>query len=378
MKTFTLPDLGEGLPDAIIREWYVKPGDEVTTDQPMVAMETAKALVDVPAPFDGKIERLFGDEGDTIETGNPLVGFEGEADSAAPSDSGTVVGAIEASDAVLAENAGGVAIQASPTTRIKATPAVRALAKRLGVDLAHIQPAGERITAAEVEAAVGKSQSTTPPKTELPADMQALSPVKRAMVLSMSQSHAHVVPITLTEDADVSHWDKTTDITVTILRAIAHACAAEPVVNAAFNGEAMAFKLNDNVNIGIAVDTAHGLFVPVLKNVNTREDADLRTQINRYKEQAASKSIPQQDLHGATIILSNFGTIAGRYATPGVVPPMVAIVGLGKTREAVVARDGEMVIRKVLPISLSVDHRLVTGGEAARFLHAFIMGLQEK
>ena len=108
MKLFKLPDLGEGLPDAIIREWHVKVGDEVKTDQPIVAMETAKALVDVPAVFDGKIEKLFGDVGDTIETGQPLIGFEGEGEAEEAKDAGTVVGAIEESEAVLKESAVGI------------------------------------------------------------------------------------------------------------------------------------------------------------------------------------------------------------------------------------------------------------------------------
>lgn len=144
MKIFHLPDLGEGLPDAIIREWYVKEGDEVKTDQPIVSMETAKALVDVPAPFDGKIEKLFGQADDTILTNHPLIGFEGEADNQEKTygtnntentDAGTVVGNIEVSDQVLSENATGVQVQQT-NSLYKATPAVRMLAKQLGVNLA--------------------------------------------------------------------------------------------------------------------------------------------------------------------------------------------------------------------------------------------------
>lgn len=373
MKIFKLPDLGEGLPDAIIREWHVKVGDEIKTDESMVSMETAKALVEVPAPFDGKVEKLFGDVDDTIETGQPLIGFEGEREAEEEKDAGTVVGAIEESEAVLQESATGVAVRKT-ASGLKATPAVRALAKRLGVDLSILTPkGGDRITADEVKQAAGGATKSTSAK---PTDMEEMSPVRKAMVLSMAQSHREVVPVTLSDEIDISVWKGKDNITIRIIRAVQNACDKEPMLNATFNGEHMAYRFNKHVNLGLAVDTKHGLYVPVLKNIAEQSDEQLRENINRFKQQAEDKTIPQDDLHGGTIILSNFGTIAGRTANPIILPPMTAIVGIGKLYEGIVAVNSKPEVRPVLPLSVTVDHRAVTGGELARFLRAMMDSLE--
>lgn len=369
MKIFRLPDLGEGLPDAEIREWYIKEGDTVKTDQPLVAMETAKALVDVPAPHDGIIEKLFGAAGDTIHTGDPLIGFEGEGDDDEHhrKDSGTVVGAIAVSDEIIADDTYG----AGSTDEHSASPAVRALARRRGVALDRLSSASGRIHTSQVKRA---ARSTAQHKA--PEGYEPMSAIRRAMIMSMEQSHQEVVPVSLNDDADIHSWYGQDNITLRLIRAIATACEAEPVLNAYFDGQSMAIKHNDHVNIGLAVDTKHGLYVPVLKDVTHCDDETLRSTINRFKEQSETKSIPKEDLHGATIILSNFGTIAGRYANPILLPPMTAIVGVGKLRDQVVAADGQAVVHKVIPLSITVDHRAVTGGEAARFLQTLIETLK--
>ena len=244
------------------------------------------------------------------------------------------------------------------------------LAKKLGVNLADISPQGDYITTAEVEEAAHKSTSSH--------DLEPLSPVRRAMVISMNESHKRVVPITLSDDADISAWDDKQDITVRLIRAVAAGCEAVPMLNATFDDEKLAYRLNPEINLGIAVDTPHGLYVPVLKNIAAQEDRQLREKINQFKQQAQEKSIQQADLHGATIILSNFGAFAGRYANPIIVPPMVAIIGIGKAREEVVPAAGKPAIHRIIPLSITVDHRLVTGGEAARFLKAMIDDLAKK
>lgn len=343
MIIFNLPDLGEGLPDAIIREWYVKPGDEVTADQALASMETAKALVDVPSPYSGKIEKLFGKPGDTIETGQPIIGFAGEEEES--------------------EKKSSISPKESEVNTIRATPAVRALAKKLGVNLADIVPQGERITLAEVEQAAQKSGT---------GDMEALSPIQRAMALSMTDSHRRVTPITLCDDADVSAWNPGQDITIRLIRAVAAACAAVPMLNATFDDEKLSYRLNPQINLGIAVDTPHGLYVPVIKNIAAASDEQLRQQIDLYKKQAQEKSIAQADLHNSTITLSNYGAFAGRYGNPIIVPPMVAIVGVGKARDAVVAVEGKPAVHRIVPLSVTVDHRIITGGEAARFLKTLL------
>jgi len=367
MKTFCLPDLGEGLPEAIIREWYVQPGDEVQIDQTIVAMETAKALVDVPSPFAGKIEKLFGAPGDTITTGNPLIGVEGDEDA------GTVVGNIEASNKILKESATGINVTAQSATH-RATPAVRMLAQQLGVDLSEVKSAGNNITADDVKRSANLfQQNTVPPLNVQFTDVvESLTPTRRAMVMSMTQSHQHIVPVSISDDADIHDWTGKQDTTVRLLRAVQAGCEAVPIANAYFDGQQMVYQLHKKVNVGIAVDTPHGLFVPVLKDIANQSNAELRETINRFKQQARDKTLAPQDLKDATIILSNFGTIAGRYANPIIIPPMVAIVGIGSARDTVVAHNNAPAVRRILPISITVDHRIVTGGEAVRLLRSIM------
>lgn len=374
MKLFKLPDLGEGLPDAEVREWYVKVGDDVKTDQPLVAMETAKALVDVPAPFDGTVEKLFGAPGDTIETGQPLIGFVGEGTAEeAPKDAGTVVGAIEEGEAVLEEAAAGIAPQRQTTQPIKATPAVRMLAKQLGVNLRDIKPKGDKITAADVKLAAAPAHSAS----TLSGDLTKLSNVQRAMALSMAKSHQEIVPVTIIDDADINAWAEDEDISLRIIRAIQAGCQTVPIINSYFDAQQMAYKQHDAINLGIAVDTQKGLYVPVLKDIAQRDDASIREQINRFKAQAQDHSLPQEDLHGATLMMSNYGAFAGRYATPIPVPPMVAIIGVGRARDEVVAENGKPAVHRIMPIAVTVDHRLVTGGEVGRCLKAIIDALKQ-
>jgi 2-oxoisovalerate dehydrogenase E2 component (dihydrolipoyl transacylase) len=379
MTIFHLPDLGEGLPDAEIREWYVKEGDTVKVDQPMVAMETAKAVVDVPAPQSGKIIKFYGGVGDVIITGAPLVEFEGGEEKKSAQTT-TVVGALESSDTVLVESATGIAPTATGNN-IKAIPAVRALAKKLNIDLTQVKAtgAGGQITLEDVERAtpsVGATQPAAAPAA-IPAGFEAVRGVRRAMASVMTQSHSEVVPITLVDDADIHAWPEKTDITVRMIRALSAGCKAEPALNAWFDGKAMARRLHAEINLGIAVDTPEGLFVPVIKDVANKSAEQLRVALNTIKEQVKARTIPQEDLKGATFVLSNVGVFAGRYATPIISLPTVAILATGRIREEVVAHQGKIEIHRLLPLSLSIDHRAITGGEAARFLAAVIKDLQE-
>jgi pyruvate dehydrogenase E2 component (dihydrolipoamide acetyltransferase) len=373
MKIFHLPDLGEGLPDAEIREWYVKEGDEVKVDQPMVAMETAKAVVDVPAPRSGCIQKLYGKAGDVIQTGAPLVEFE-EGDTQAPAKekSATVVGNLESSDVVLTEAPTGIK-QVTAATTIKAIPAVRALAKRLNVDLEKISPTGPggQISMEDVEKAA-KQNSAAPAES-----FEPLRGVRRAMAAAMEQSHAEVVPVTIVDDADIHAWPTKTDITFRVIRAIIAGCKAEPSLNAWYNTKAAARKLHTDIHLGIAMDAGDGLFVPVLKDAAKQSAEQIRATINTFKEQVKARTIPQEDLKGATIVLSNVGVFAGRYASPIIVPPTVSILATGRIRDEVVAHEGQPAVHRVLPLSLTLDHRAITGGEAARFLAAVIADLEK-
>jgi len=392
MTTFKLPDLGEGLPDAEIHEWYVAQGDTVKVDQPLVAMETAKAVVDVPSPFTGKVLKLCGKKGDMIQTGAALVEFEEEKPAqqtkvaatvgSQETDKGTVVGVIESGHVVLVESPTGIAVKTS-SAAVKATPAVRMLANTLGVDLTAVVGSGpgsvittedvKRVALAATHVSnkdgISKQKPTVPLKDTLGEPLRG---ARRTMAQVMANSHAQVVPVTLTEDADMHRWPDKIDITLRIIQAIIAACQAEPILNAHFYGETLSHALRKEINLGIAVDTPEGLYVPVIRDIARLSTISLRETINAFKEKAKTNAFSPQELQDNTITLSNFGTIIGRYANPIVVPPTVAILGIGKLRYQVVAEVGKPAIHPVLPISLTFDHRAVTGGEAARFLAAFI------
>ncbi len=367
MDIFKLPDLGEGLPDAEIHEWFVKVGDTVKTDDPLVSMETAKAVVDVPSPQTGKIAKLHGQPGDIIKTGAALVTFEADAPRA---DQGTVVGHLEASTAV-SEDHFIIGKQRTASSAIKATPHIRLLAKKLGVDLASLKGSGEHglITRSDVEQ--GAELQSKPKEGFI-----ALQGVRRAMQQSMVKSHQEVVAVSIFDEADIHQWPNDTDITVRIIRAIIAAAKFEPALNAWFDGSCSARKCFESVHLGLAMDNEEGLFVPVIHDAETLDNEQLRQKINQFKESVHSRSIPKEDLTGATITLSNFGKFSGRFASPIIVPPAVAILAVGRLYEGVVSHEGQVAVHRLLPLSLSFDHRAVTGGEATRFLGQVIASLQ--
>ena len=373
MTIFKLPDLGEGLPDAEIREWHIKVGDTVTVDQPMVSMETAKAVVEVPAPFAGTVKKLYGQPGDVIDTGAALIEFETTNTRA---DTGTVAGNIEVGTETVEETATILTRKRSKQQAgIQASPAVRALAQRLDVDLSIVKGTGPRnnITVDDVKKA--SQLGTKIATTEIG---QALKGTRRVMAQIMAQSHAEVVPVSIFDQACLKDWSTTEDISYRLLRAIVKAVEAEPALNAWFDGKNLARQLHNDVQLGLAMDTEEGLFVPVIHDAKrlTNTPSDVRERINFLKNSVKTRTIPSEQLQGATITLSNFGMFAGRHATPIIVPPQVAIIGAGKLHEAVVAITGQAVVSRVLPLSLSFDHRAVTGGEATRFMAAMLTDLE--
>src|SRR5689334_17825971 len=406
MATFNLPDLGEGLAEAEIVRWHVNVGDAVKVDQPMVAVETAKAVVEVPSPYSGRIQALHGKPGDVVATGAPLVEFEletGTAPTAAPkketvaaqkpADTGTVVGNMPTSDDELVENAVAGSDIAPSRDRIRAAPAVRALAKRLGVDLASVHGTGRGglITVDDVMESSGPTSmhaaaTVTALKTPAPAprtpsmpptgEAEKIRGLRRAMHQTMSLSRDNVMNTTVFDDADLHDWSKGQDITVRVMRAIGVAAAAEPALNAWYDGENQTRRIMSRVDVAMAVDSSEGLLVPVVRDVQ-RATAEVRADVNRLKQAARDRTVAPEDLRDFTFMLSNFGMIAGRYGTPVVVPPAVAILGCGRLSHDVVAVMGGIEAHLRMPLSLTFDHRCVTGGEAVRFLAALMRDLQK-
>lgn len=362
MKIFNLPDLGEGLPDAEIVEWHVKPGDQVKQDQILVSVETAKAIIDIPSPQTGRIERLYGKQNDVIETGKPLLAF-GEATV----DSGTVVGKVESTEDPIAEEAIGLQHN---SVNVKTTPAVRALAHRMEVELSMVTPSGHDglILASDVRR-VARILSEH-------GKMEPLRGVRRAMARNMAQAHAEVAPATIVDDADITELGSSADITPRLIQALIAGCEAEPSLNAWYDSHANGRRVLKRVHLGLAVDAPQGLFVAVMQDMQECDQAGIVERLTELKEKIKKRSLKPAELRGYSITLSNFGAIAGRYASPVVLPPTVSILGAGLATDRVVVSHGEIVIRHLLPLSLTFDHRAVTGGEAARFLRAVIDDLQ--
>ncbi|MBU6510587.1 MAG: 2-oxo acid dehydrogenase subunit E2, partial [Gammaproteobacteria bacterium] len=413
MKTFNLPDLGEGLQEAEIVNWLVKEGDSVKVDQPLLSVETAKAVVDVPSPWSGKILKLHGKAGDIIPTHAALVDFDIEGGAAAPAkpaaatkpaekktepiaeDSGTVVGNMPTSSAVVEETAIIRKQQKKTAVHVKALPSVRVLAKQLGVDLAACEATGKNdtVTADDVRRASGGAAPVAaaasglhmptarwevpPPRTDIKYGVtEPLRGPRRAMHASMSRSRSEVAACTLFDDADIHNWVPGQDITVRILRAMVAGCRAEPELNAWYDGEKLERTLHQRVDVAMAVDTPDGLIVPVLRNVDAKNAAQLRDDLNRIKQATRARTVAPADMKDPTITLSNFGMMAGRYATPVVVPPQVAILGTGGLRHDVVPVLGGIEVHKRIPLSLTFDHRCITGGTGCRFLAAVIKDLE--
>jgi pyruvate dehydrogenase E2 component (dihydrolipoamide acetyltransferase) len=392
---FNLPDLGEGLQEAEIVRWHVAVGDLVAVDQPMVAMETAKAVVEVPAPFSGVVVALHGKPGDTIATGAPLIDVQTEGDNDLTADAGIaqggVVGHMPQTDEVI--GAGGIpAGLRTGGKRNRVLPAVRELARKLGVDVELLRGTGPGgiVTLDDVLAAKTATAFTAaaPMKVGAPSSMrpahgltetgelEMLRSLRRAMAQSMTLSRDSVMECTVFDDADIEGWQPGGDYTGRLLRGISAGCRAEPGLNAWFDGENHGRRLFQPIHVGIAVDTPDGLLVPVIRDVGKRDAAQLRAEVNRLKVGARDRSLPPADLKNFTIMLSNFGVMAGRYATPVVVPPAVAILGSGRIAHDVVATARGIEAHRRIPLSLTFDHRCVTGGEAVRFLAAVIADLQ--
>lgn len=374
--SFFLPDLGEGLTESEIVAWHVSEGDHVVADQPLVSIETEKAVVEVPAPFAGTVARLCASPGDIVKVGEPLVEFDEES-----TDTGTVVGELPTvPTSVNRENQQREDVPAAGRAcGVHATPAVRQRAKTLGVqldDVAGTGPGGS-ITTGDIERAAGAASDA---KAGEPDDWQPLRGIRRTMAKQMSRAGAQVVPATLTDEVDIHSWpalgeSAASDPTLRLVQAISMACKEEAALNAWYDPQAGMRQLHGKLRLGLAVDTSDGLIVPVVDIDD--EDADaLRSRLKRSIEDARQRLVAPAQLSGATFTLSNFGALGGRHAALVVVPPQVAILGAGRIKPDVVAEDGKPVVHRMLPLSLTFDHRVVSGGEAARFMSAVIVALQ--
>jgi 2-oxoisovalerate dehydrogenase E2 component (dihydrolipoyl transacylase) len=332
---------------------------------------------------------VYAGAGDIVPTGAPLVDFDEAAESTAPDpvkkeqSAATVVGNMPTGNEVLKETAVAGRSRKNKTGRIKATPSVRTEARRLGVNLADVSPSGKngQITIADLTQHQAspqepqKSKSPTPLINVPSGKAEPLRGPRRAMAQSMSLHRDEVARCTIFDDADINDWLNKKDFTVRVLRAMAAGCAAEPALNGFYDAASMSHQKESRVDVAMAVDTPDGLIVPVIRHVEAMSLEQIRVAVADLKKATIERTVAPQDMLNYTITLSNFGMLAGRYATPLMVPPTVAILGTGKLQHDVVAVMGGIEVHRRMPLSLTFDHRCVTGGDACRFLAAVIEDL---
>jgi pyruvate dehydrogenase E2 component (dihydrolipoamide acetyltransferase) len=384
MIEFKFPDVGEGIAEGEIVRWLVAVGDTVRAHQPIVEMETDKAVVELPSPRAGVIRELRGAVGDTIAVGAVLAVIEAAAEtagaakeaSARPAAVGVVGELEEAPESEPLAEAG----EAVPPI----LPRDRKLAAELAVDLTAVAGSGPggRITEADIRAAVPAAAAAPP----APDERIPLKGVRKAMARAMTASARSVVPVTVMERADALALRELRERERTlaeskgvrltylpfIVKALTLVLERFPLLNSSLDEETAEIVLHRGQHIGFAVDTPDGLLVPVVRNARRKSILELAAALQDLSERARQRKITPAELQGGTFTVSNYGAIGGLWGTPVINPPQAAILGVGRIEEAAVVRQGAVVVRPVVPLSLTFDHRSIDGATAQRFFNALI------
>ena len=375
---FKLPDVGEGLEEGEVVSWLVEPGQVVSRDQPLVEVQTDKALVELPSPVAGRVVSLAFGPGDVVKVGQVLVVLEDELERAA-------------------EPAPAPASPSPAPSRPKAAPAVRKLAVERGVDLASVTGTGPggRILAADVErAATGvlssgvsavKHAGSEEGLGQLPPGRHPLRGIRRVTAEAMARSWSEIPHITSLDEVDATGLldarrrlaeTAGTDISLATLfvAAAGRGLRRYPLVNASLDTAAGEIVVHPGCHVGLAVATPAGLVVPVVRDADRRTLPDLAAEVNRLTAAARAGRAEVGDLRGGTFTVTNYGSLGGRYATPLIRPPEVGIMGFGAIRTRPFVVDGEVVPRPTLPWAFSADHRLIDGDLATAFAQ-YVTGL---
>ncbi len=399
-RTFKFPDVGEGIAEGEIIRWLISEGDLIKEDEPVLEIETDKAVVSLPSPYTGKILSRRGKPGDIIPVGAVLITVEtveevdSETHSNTKKDAGSVVGQIEESEEEFVVPALSRKPGRSGMKSIRAIPSVRMQARKMGVDLAKVRGTGRdgRITRADVECAASQKEDVPVGTFPLgPVERVPFRGVRRRAARQVAVSSQHVAAVTFVDDADITALErvrsskkqlaeekgfKLTTLPF-IIKSVIAGLKKYPYLNATLDEEKEEILLRKYYNIGIAVDTPEGLMVFVIKKADEKSILELALEISVLTEKAFSRTIDLSDLKGGTFTLTNYGVIGGIYGTPIINYPEAGILGLGKIGDRAVVRSGEIVIRKILPLSLTFDHRLIYGAEAARFMNTIIEHLED-
>ena len=369
MAEFRLPDLGEGVTEAEIDRWLVKEGEEIAEDEPLVEVMTEKATVEIPSPYGGPVARIHVQAGEVVPVGTVLVTIGDAAEPAAE----------EPDKVAIVET---VAAELEPPG-VKATPPVRRLARSLGVDLTKVAGSGPqgRILREDVEAA-----AAPPARAAASTDdhatgerRQPLRGIRRAVAEKMSEAHRSIPAVTHVEECDVTELDATRKaaneqnarVRLTylpfIVKAVVRGLREHAALNASLDEEAGEIVLHDRYHIGIAVDTENGLTVPVVRNADRKSIPELAREIDDLASRARSGALAPEELRGGTFTITSPGPYGGLMATPIILHPQTGILGVHRAVDRPVVRDGQVVVRKMMNLSVSFDHRVLDGMTAARF-----------
>jgi len=416
---FRFPDIGEGLEEGTIHEIYVQEGQAVQTGDLLVSMETDKVTADIPSPRTGIVLKIFGKVGDVIHVGEPLAEIQVKAENteAGPAEKASAHVSTDNNELLVPETddaqAGVVGSLEQATSRhimpasdekplnttlrsgnkAFATPQVRAIAREMGIDINQINGTGQggRVTRDDLEQ---YATTKSPVEKNLIARMwgpddvtyEPLTQLRKTIARNMLNSKQNAAHVTVVEEVEISeliairekykpkYAERNAKLTYLpfVVKATVLALKQHRILNAQMDLENNRMIYKNQYSIGIAMDTPEGLVVPVIHNADRLSLFELSQQITAYADKARERKLTLDDMKGGTFTVSNFGSISGIYGTPVINYPQVGILGIGRIVQQPVVKNNQIVIGIVLGLSLSVDHRIVDGGDTARFLKQIV------
>jgi len=423
MLDFKFPDVGEGITEGQIVKWKVKEGDVVKQDQVLVEVETDKAVVEIPSPQPGSIIKIHAKESEKIKVGQVIVsiGEKGEKSPVTKRVAEKVKGVVKKPEPKNTKEKYTSSVvgklddkvkelpqpeQTKSASGVKAMPKVRNMAKAAGVDLTKVEGTGPggRITTDDVRKHTGAVGLSTAPHPTTPSAAPKMTFDKYGRVLeipitgvrkkiaeNMVKARFTAPHATEMEEADVTKLvafrkknkklaaDKGVHLTYLpfVIKAVVAALEKHPYVNATMDEEKGVIRNKQYYNIGVATDTPFGLMVPVIKNADKKNIIRIAHDIETMAKAARERKITINDLQGGTFTITNYGSLGGTFGVPVINYPEAAILGVGRIMEKPMAKDGTIVIRKIMPLSLSFDHRIIDGAQAARFIASVMKHLED-
>ena len=418
---FNFPDLGEGLEEGTILEWFVSEGDNVKVGDTLVQMETDKVVADIPSPKNGTIVARHGDVGDVIHVGSALVEIEiegvGESGEKVQESTGidkqTAVG-VESTVQAISESEDGAAVvgtmelagdgavmaaseevssQAGQVDaglqKVLATPVARAIAKEMGININEVPGSGPsgrvkkedimnfKSPSAEIIGRVSSSTTGVEDVTYKP-----LTQIRKTIAKNMIHSKHNAAHMSVFEEVEISvlkevvtkykpkFADKEVKLTYLafVVRAVAQALKQHPQLNSQIDSENNRMLFRNRYHIGIAVDAPDGLVVPVIRDADRLSIFDIAKRIGELAQKARERKLTLEDMKEGSFTITSFGSIGGIFATPVINYPQAGILGIGRILKTPIVKDDEIVIGNIMPVSLTVDHRIVDGGETTRFV----------